>query len=105
MHFPGEHAVVSGLTYLTDFMRLPWLPDQELEHVAVLPGSLLPPGTHADLRCPVAADNVERNLAQERQVACRGAIAHAAVVLAERDVNGLIANDKFSDVRRQHLSA
>jgi hypothetical protein len=35
-------------------------------------------------------------------------VAREATVAAqpgEGDVNGLIANDKFSDVRRQHLSA
>src|SRR3954470_11335158 len=57
--------------------RVHQLSDQELEHVAVVPGCLLPPGAHAGLWCPVATDDVERDLAQERQV------AHAAVVLAK----------------------
>src|SRR3954451_22977705 len=36
--------------------------------------------------CPVATDDVERDLAQQRQVACSRAVAHAAVVLAKRHI-------------------
>ena len=42
------------------------LTGQEPEHVVVVPGSLLPLGAHAGLGGPVATDEVERDLAQDR---------------------------------------
>jgi len=91
--------------------RVPRLSGQEREHVGVVPGSLFAPGTHAGFGRLVAADDVERDLAQEGQVACCGAVAHAAVVLAKRHIqhpmqgvlNGLIANDKFCLTRAVRL--
>jgi len=91
--------------------RVPRLSSQELEHVGVVPGGLLALGTHAGFGRLVPADDVERDLAQEGQVACCGAVAHAAVVLAKRHIqhpmqgvlNGLIANDKFCLMRAVRL--
>ena len=54
--------------------------------MGVVPSGSFPPGAHTGLQCPVAADDVERDLAQKRQVARGRAAAHAAVVLAECDV-------------------
>ena len=42
------------------------LAGQEPEHVVVVPGSLLPLGAHTGLGGPVATDEVERDLAQDR---------------------------------------
>src|SRR4051794_17024884 len=55
-------------------------------HVAIVPGSLLAPATEAGLRAPVSGDQVESDLAQESEVACSRPVAHAAVILAEGDV-------------------
>src|SRR3954466_14393862 len=58
----------------------------DLEHVAVIPGSLLAPATEAGLGAPVFGDQVESDLAKEREVARSRPVAHAAVILAEGDV-------------------
>src|SRR3954452_17879771 len=58
----------------------------DLEHVAIVPGSLLAPATEAGLRAPVSGDQVESDLAQESEVACSRPVAHAAVILPEGDV-------------------
>src|SRR5215211_1573568 len=58
----------------------------DLEHVAVVPGSLLAPATEAGLGAPVPGDQVESDLAQEGEVARSRPVAHAAVILAEGDV-------------------
>ncbi len=51
----------------------------------------------------VSSDKVESDLANEGKVASSGALAHTAVILAERDVNGLITNDKFCLTRLGRL--
>src|SRR5215208_1384163 len=58
----------------------------DLEHVAVVPGSPLAPATEAGLGAPVSGDQVESDLAKQSEVARSRAVAHAAVVLAEGDV-------------------
>src|SRR3954470_2372335 len=58
----------------------------DLEHVAVVPGSLLAPATEAGLRAPVSGDQVESDLAKEGEVAHSRPVAHAAVILTEGDV-------------------
>ena len=63
-----------------------WLSDKKLKHVSIVPGGLLPLGSYTDPSGLVATHKVEGNLAQQGQVARRGAIAHAAVVFAECDV-------------------
>src|SRR4051795_11479056 len=58
----------------------------DLEHVAVVPGSLLAPATEAGLGAPVSGDQVESDLAKKSEVARRRPVAHAAVIFAEGDV-------------------
>src|SRR6185503_9081781 len=58
----------------------------DLEHVGVVPGSLLAPATEAGLGAPVSGDHVESDLAQESEVARSRPVAHPAVILAEGDV-------------------
>src|SRR3954454_8924162 len=58
----------------------------DLEHVAVVPGSLLAPAAEAGLGAPVSGDQVESDLAKESEVARSRPVAHAAVILAEGDV-------------------
>src|SRR3954463_636297 len=58
----------------------------DLEHVAVVPGSLLAPATEAGLGAPVSGDQVESDLAKECEVARSRPVAHAAVIFAEGDV-------------------
>src|SRR3954463_3326057 len=58
----------------------------DLEHVAVVPGSLLAPATEAGLGAPVSGDQVEGDLAKESEVARSRLVAHAAVIFAEGDV-------------------
>src|SRR3954467_9081272 len=58
----------------------------ELEHVAVVPGSLLAPATEAGLGALVPCDQVESDLAKESEVAGSLPVAHPAVILAEGDV-------------------
>src|SRR4051794_18080421 len=77
--------------------------DDELEHVIVVPGGLLAPAAQAGPAAAILADEVEGDLAQEGEVARGGAVPHPAVVLAEGDVNGLIANDKFCLTRPGRL--
>src|SRR5215210_7960975 len=58
----------------------------DLEHVAVVPGSLLAPATEAGLGAPVPGDQIEGDLAKEGEVARSRPVAHAAVILTEGDV-------------------
>src|SRR3954470_5120001 len=58
----------------------------DLEHVAVVPGSLLAPATEAGLGAPVPGDQIEGELAKEGEVARSRPVAHPAVILAEGDV-------------------
>src|SRR3954453_23154703 len=58
----------------------------DLEHVGVVPGSLLAPAAEAGLGAPVSGDQVESDLAKESEVARRRPVAHAAVILPEGDV-------------------
>src|SRR5215210_1775374 len=58
----------------------------DLEHVAVVPGSLLAPAMEAGLGAPVSGDQVESDLAKESEVGRSRPVAHAAVILAEGDV-------------------
>src|SRR3954462_7126546 len=58
----------------------------DLEHVGVVPGSLLAPATEAGLGAPVSGDQVESDLTKEGEVARRRPVAHAAVIFAEGDV-------------------
>src|SRR5436853_628024 len=58
----------------------------DLEHVAVVPGSLLAPATEAGLGAPVPGDQVESDLAKESEVARSRPVAHPAVIFAEGDV-------------------
>src|SRR3954451_3769692 len=58
----------------------------DLEHVGVVPGSLLAPAAEAGLGGPVSGDQVESDLAQESEVARSRPVAHAAVIFAEGDV-------------------
>src|SRR3954468_2871883 len=58
----------------------------DLEHVGVVPGSLLAPAAEAGLGAPVSSDQVEGDLTKEREVARSRPVAHAAVILAEGDV-------------------
>src|ERR671939_667624 len=60
--------------------------DDELEHVAVVPGGLLAPAASAGPAAAILGDEVEGDLAQQGEVAGGGAVAHPAVVLAEGDV-------------------
>src|SRR4051812_42219980 len=80
---------------LSSYRRTKWTPAQgsrmslacdDLEHVGVVPGSLLAPATEAGLGAPVSGDQVESDLAQESEVARRRPVAHAAVIFAEGDV-------------------
>jgi hypothetical protein len=59
---------------------------QDLEHVVVVPGGPLASGTHTICAGPVAADQVEGDLAHQSQIACRCAMAHPAVIFPEADV-------------------
>src|SRR4051812_10742000 len=56
------------------------------EHVVVVPGRHFTPTASAGSAAAVSGDKVEGDLAQEGEVAGSGAVAHAAVVLAEGDV-------------------
>jgi len=58
----------------------------DLEHVAVVPGSLLAPAPEAGLGAPVSGDQVESDLTKESEVARSRPVTHAAVILAEGDV-------------------
>src|SRR5215211_2924427 len=58
----------------------------DLEHVAVVPGSLLAPAPEAGLGAPVSGDQVESDLAKKSEVTRRRPVAHAAVILTEGDV-------------------
>src|SRR5947209_19889514 len=58
----------------------------DLEHVAVVPGSLLAPATEAGLGAPVPGDQVESDLAKKGEVARRRPVAHPAVILTDGDV-------------------
>src|SRR3954451_6979536 len=58
----------------------------DLEHVGVVPGSLLAPAPEAGLGAPVSGDQVEGDLAKEGEVARSRPVAHPAVILAEGDV-------------------
>src|SRR4051794_1938403 len=58
----------------------------DLEHVGVVPGSLLAPAAEAGLGGPVSGDQVESDLAKKREVARSRPVAHAAVIFAEGDV-------------------
>src|SRR4051812_43838148 len=58
----------------------------DLEHGGVVPGSLLAPTTEAGLGAPVSGDQVESDLAKEGEVARSRPVAHAAVILADGDV-------------------
>src|ERR671939_1869498 len=60
--------------------------DDELEHVAVVPGGLLAPAASAGPAAAILGDEVGGDLAQQGEVAGGGAVAHPAVVLAEGDV-------------------
>src|SRR5215203_399978 len=59
---------------------------QELEHVVVVPSGFLAPGAHTGLGRVIAADEVDRDPAQDGQVARGAPVADAAVVFAEGDV-------------------
>src|SRR5689334_3393066 len=58
----------------------------DLEHVGVVPGSLLAPAAEAGLGAPVSGDQVESDLAKKSEVARSRPVAHAAVIFAEGDV-------------------
>src|SRR5918993_2985429 len=58
----------------------------DLEHVAVVPGGFFAPAAEAGLRASVLGDKVEGNFAKESEVAHSRSVAHAAVILAEGDV-------------------
>src|SRR3954462_8876845 len=58
----------------------------DLERVGVVPGGLLAPAASAGSTAAVPGDGVEGDLAQKGEVAGGRAVAHAAVVLAEGDV-------------------
>src|SRR5829696_8274961 len=58
----------------------------DLEHVAVVPGSLLASATEAGLGAPVSGYQVEGDLAKESEVARSRPVANAAVILTEGDV-------------------
>src|SRR3954463_12776144 len=58
----------------------------DLEHVGVVPGSLLAPAAEAGLGGPVSGDQVESDLAKKSEVARSRPVAHAAVIFAEGDV-------------------
>src|SRR3954454_17089926 len=58
----------------------------DLEHVGVVPSSLLALATEAGLGAPVSGDQVESDLAKKSEVARSRPVAHPAVILAEGDV-------------------
>lgn len=81
-----------------------WPSDQKLKHVGFVPGGLLPLGPHTGLGGLVATHEVEGNLAQQGQVARRGAIAHATVVFAECDIEHPVQRVFHRPVRASHLT-
>src|SRR4051794_39732099 len=56
----------------------------ELEHVAVVPGSLLAPATEAGLGAPVPGDQVEGDLAKQSEVARSRHSAASSIPLSSR---------------------
>src|SRR4051812_14219163 len=58
----------------------------DLEHVAVVPSSLLAPATEAGLGAPVPGAQVEGDLAKQSEVARSRPVAHPAVILPEGNV-------------------
>src|SRR5215213_10932297 len=62
------------------------LASDDPEHVVVVPGCHFAPTASAGLARAVSGDEVEGDLAQEGEVAGGGAVAHAAVILTESDV-------------------
>src|SRR3982751_6219399 len=59
---------------------------EDLEHVAVVPSSPLALATEAGLGASVFGYQVESDLAKKGEVARSRPVAHAAVILAEGDV-------------------
>src|SRR5215203_7549114 len=86
--FAGDHALTC----------------QELEHVVVVPSGLLAPGAHTGLGWAIAADEVDCDLAQDGQVARGAPVAHAAVVLAEGDVEHPVQRVLDAPVRADRLT-
>src|SRR3954469_11559403 len=62
------------------------LASDDLEHVIVVPGRHFAPTASAGSATAISGDEVEGDLAQEGEVAGGGAVAHAAVILTESDV-------------------
>ena len=58
----------------------------EEKHIIISPGGLLATGPHADLRCSIATNEVDGDLAQDGQIASCRSIPDPAVILAERDI-------------------
>ncbi len=58
----------------------------DLEHVIVIPGGFLAPAAETDLAAFVPGHQVKGDLAQEGKVARSRAVAHAAIILTEGDV-------------------
>jgi len=78
--------------------------NEELEHVWVVLSSLLLPIPYAGLRCPVATDDVQCDFAQKCRVARGRAVAHAAVVFAERNVQHPVERVLHHPVRADGLA-
>src|SRR3954454_4476215 len=81
------------------------LTGDDAEHVVVVPGGSLASGAYTGRTGSVAADQVERALAHQSQIACRCAMAHPAVIFPEGDVehpvHGILDRPMSADRRRQ----
>src|SRR3712207_940754 len=77
---------------------------QQLQHVAVVPSGSLALGPDAGFARSVAADEVERDPAQDGQVARGASVAHAAVVFAEGDVEHPVQRVLDVPVRADRLT-
>ena len=62
------------------------LSSQQGQHVRIIPGGLLATRPHADLGCSAVTDEVDGDLAQDRQVARCRPIPNAAVIFSEGDI-------------------
>ena len=59
---------------------------QKSQHVLVIPGGLLAPSADADSGCSVTTHGVDRDLAQDGQIARGNPVPDAAVILTECDI-------------------